>query len=1394
MQFCSFESSEFSTVRKSFNRPSPVSAIPSLRKSVRDQYDLFLQRFVPPNKRKNIGLQKLLLDSFPILFTRSAQVQEKGKNASSPLEEEEISAHFVQYFIGKPLTPREECYMKGSDYAAPLIIEIKFLQKNERIREGRICGPYSEVDRILIHFGDVPLMAGNAQFIINGIEKTVISQLQRSDGIFSFLKKEKDLKSEEIYNGFHIIPKQGESLQIGINAHQQMVVRISSLPTTCSLPLFCCIMSLPKDTFISCFFPSILLEQKENLWVQNQPLDFLGQSAYSNFSILTEEPHLYKKVLSKKQLQHKFVLTRSIVDPNTHQTVIPSGKVISGSCVQKINQLGAKHIYVLPIEYLNSLPLWKKKLWNQINHDYGQDNKDLEVSIRKWMGVPTDTVRLNYLYMEELTERLKNPQLFFFSERAKSDLAFLCPSSDLKQGMSADLLKNLLKSLNFLIHEDVKEFYRTLIYKSTHRAARHPVSFTYQMEECLRENLFSLRKIAFLRFKQMNFLSQNSRTRRDQLVSLFKTSVFRYGLKELFNSSSLGQLLDSTNSLSEETHKRRATFLGKGGLTANTTTFKDRDVQSSHYGKLCPIETPEGKNVGLVVSPTGLSSSNLSSLIQIPCVKIKEGKLTPEVHYIDQQEEKFYVIAFAHEAKKFNSVAIESGTVICCRHRGELFQLPKHKVDYVELCAKQIISLSSSLIPFLEHNDASRALMGSNMQRQAVPIAELESPLVGTGAEFLLGYHSRGSSHSSSSKNLLLSESRSARNYLQINDRSANDKEGELCKKKKTKIFKRSFCPSITSSNQKTSIYYKPTELDVGEAFTNHSLLYENNTTSQEQLSLGTNLTVAFMSFDGQSFEDSIVVSDRVLKSRSLTSYHIKVLEGHALEAPNETETFTSSLPEILPEKTYHLDKDGVPKVGSFIKGGDILFGKIKTVSDRIPPFDQKKKNNMGSSSLLANTMMKNIFKKEKSNLQKYQDVDASILMKTNQKGKVVEVIKRYRPTTFFHDPLKKQLTPIPTKDYIQYLKGKMHFFQHLQALYHLFSIQGNESKLARTPIAMWKDFFTKDEVNVQRMYNCLQHYVTLVYSLYIRDLKFSLNHRTDNKLSLVRLVVSKKSSLKAGDKLTGRHGNKGVVCKIVKEEDMPYTQDGHSVDVVLNPMGISSRMNMGQVYETNMGWLSKHLGSKTKRLRKKDLQDYSLKSKLTTNYVRNLLRNEVNLFAHDIQSSKEKCNFLTRCERGFPIEILPFESASDAEIDFHYTKNNLWKTGQVTLYDGKTGAPMDRRVTIGFMYILKLNHLVEEKVHARTTGPYHLITQQPLGGKSKRGGQRLGEMEVWALQGYGSAYNLQEMVTVKSDSLQGRSSLSNQMIYGNQKGKAAVPEAFQVLLKELQALGLHLD
>ncbi|MDP3281056.1 MAG: DNA-directed RNA polymerase subunit beta [Nitrosomonas sp.] len=1352
----SYSFTEKKRIRKSFAKRASVLPIPFLLATQLESYAAFLQEKVAPNKRQNQGLQAAFNSIFPI--------ESHTKNAR---------LDFISYELGSPVFDVKECQQRGLTYASPLRARVRLTIMDKEISKPTV----KEVKEQEVYMGEIPLMTDTGSFVINGTERVIVSQLHRSPGVFFEHDRGKTHSSGKLLFSARIIPYRGSWLDYEFDPKDCLYFRIDrrrKMPVTTLLKAIGCTPEqILKEFFIfDCFYFS-----DKNIQFELVPERMRGEVA--SFDILAKGKKVIvqkdKRITAKhiREMQEAKIdqlevpedfllgriLAQNIVDRETGEIVALANDEVTEETLNKLRKADIKKINTLYVNDLNHGAFISQTL----KIDETTDELNAQVAIYRMMrpGEPPTEEAVKALFTG----------LFYSPERY--DLSVVG-----RMKFNRRVGRTELTGSQTLSNEDIIAVIKILVELRNgrgeiddidHLGNRRVRSVGELAENQFRSGLVRVERAVKERLSQ----AESDNLMPHDLINAKPVSA---AAREFFGSSQLSQFMDQTNPLSEITHKRRISALGPGGLTRERAGFEVRDVHPTHYGRVCPIETPEGPNIGLINSLALYARTNEYGFIETPYSKVKDCQVTEEIDYLSAIEEGNYMIAQANAELDDSNRFISE--IVSCRHKNEFALSTPERIEYVDVAPAQIVSVAASLIPFLEHDDANRALMGSNMQRQAVPCLRAEKSLVGTGIERVVAVHSGTTVRAK--RGGVVDYVDAGRIVVRVYD--AETRMGEVG----VDIYN---LIKYTRSNQNTNINQRPL-VKIGDKIEKDDVIADGASTDMGELALGQNMLVAFMPWNGYNFEDSILISERVVAEDRFTSIHIEELSVVSRDTKLGTEEITADIPNLSEHQLGRLDESGIVYIGAEVEAGDVLVGKVTPKGETQLTPEEK--------------LLRAIFGEKASDVK-----DTSLRVPSGISGTVIDV-QVFTREGIERDKRAQKIIDDELDRYKKDLADQMRIveedaFERLERLLLGKVATGGPNKLVKGKEITaeylkgfdphyWFDIRLADEdasIQLEQVRESMAQ-KRKAFDAAFEEKKKKLTQGDElapGVQKMVKIYIAVKRRLQPGDKMAGRHGNKGVISKIVPLEDMPYMADGTPVDVVLNPLGVPSRMNVGQILEVHLGWAAKGLGRKI---------DEMLKAQQNANEIREFLDKIYNGSGkkEDIASlsDSEIISLAGNLTEGVPFATPVFDGATESEIKDMLALAGLPKSGQITLYDGRTGEAFDRQVTVGYMHVLKLHHLVDDKMHARSTGPYSLVTQQPLGGKAQFGGQRFGEMEVWALEAYGAAYTLQEMLTVKSDDVTGRTKVYESIVKGDHKIDAGMPESFNVLVKEIRSLGMDID
>ncbi len=1366
-------------IRKSFGKLPDVMDLPYLLAIQLDSYKNFTQAGVALEDRKHTGLHAALKSIFPIV----------GYSGHAALE-------YVDYVLGKPAFDVEECKLRGVTFSVPLRVRVRLVIYDKESTNKAI----KDIREQEVYLGEIPLMTDNGTFIINGTERVIVSQLHRAPGVVFDHDKGKTHSSGKLLYTARVIPYRGSWLDFEFDPKDLLFVRIDrrrKLPVTILLRA----LGYNSEEILGMFFDTSTFHYKKGEYsLDLDPERLRGEIAV--FDIVDKKGTVVvakgRRITARhiRQLEKGKVTTlavtseylvgrasaKDIADPKTGELLLECNAELTEENLAALNDAGIKEIETL---YTNDLDCGSF-ISDTLRTDPSKTQLEAMIEIYRMMrpGEPptkesAENLFFNLFFNLERYDLSAVGRMKFNRrlDRPSEEGAGILYDQRFYSTVKSDEAKELQEKYGE--GSDVVDVIKTLIEIRNGKGAvddiDHLGNRRVRSVGEMAENQFRVGLVRVERaVKERLGVAESEQLMPQDLVNAKPVAA---AIKEFFGSSQLSQFMDQNNPLSEVTHKRRVSALGPGGLTRERAGFEVRDVHPTHYGRVCPIETPEGPNIGLINSLATYARTNNYGFIEAPYRKVINGKVSDEIEYLSAINESQYVIAQASAKLDGKGKFVED--MVAVRHLNEFTVKGPDEIEYMDVSPRQVVSVAASLIPFLEHDDANRALMGSNMQRQAVPTLKAETPLVGTGIERTVASDSgvcevarRGG---------VIESVDSARIVVRVGDKEVESGEAGVDIYNLTKY---------TRSNQNTCINQRPI-VKQGDTVSRGDVLADGPSVDLGELALGQNMRIAFMPWNGYNFEDSILISERVVQEDRFTTIHIQELTCVARDTKLGSEEITSDIPNVGEAALGRLDESGIVHIGAEVVAGDILVGKVTPKGETQLTPEEK--------------LLRAIFGEKASDVK-----DTSLRVPSSIKGTVIDV------QVFTRDGLEKdqRSQDIEKAALDQYRKDLNDEYRIIEnaTLGRLFNaLKGNKVVKATdlkkgaelTPEAVAE--FKADDWFAIRMQDAELNELISGAQDQLAERRADLDARFDEKsgklksgddlapgvLKTVKVYLAVKRRIQPGDKMAGRHGNKGVISVIKPVEDMPYDENGEPVDIVLNPLGVPSRMNVGQVLETHMGMAARGLGVKI---------DAMLKQQAKTAEVRKLLQEIYDVgdtvYGTDIKelNDSEVMELAGNLRKGVPIATPVFDGASEVELKQLLTLADLPESGQVMLYDGRTGDKFDRPVTVGYMYMLKLNHLVDDKMHARSTGSYSLVTQQPLGGKAQFGGQRFGEMEVWALEAYGAAYTLQEMLTVKSDDVNGRTKMYKNIVDGDHRMEPGMPESFNVLVKEIRSLGINVE
>ncbi|MBL8266833.1 DNA-directed RNA polymerase subunit beta [Steroidobacter sp.] len=1370
-------------IRKDFGKRESILEVPYLLAIQLDSYRKFLQADAPESNRLEAGLHAAFKSVFPITSYSGNAILE-----------------YVSYRLGDPVFDVKECQMRGLTYAAPLRVKVRLVvyDKETSTPTKKTVKDIREQE---VYLGEMPLMTDNGTFVVNGTERVIVSQLHRSPGVFFDHDRGKTHSSGKLLFSARIIPYRGSWLDFEFDPKDCVFARIDrrrKLPVTIILRA----LGYTEEQMLDMFFDKNTYRlAKDKIEFELIPARLRGETA--SFTIKVGEEVIVeegRRVTARhvRQLEQKNVtslevpkeyligkiLAHDVFNTDTGEILAKANEILTVAVIDKLIEAGISEIRALYVNDLDRGPY----ISDTLRIDATRTRLEALVEIYRMMrpGEPPTKDAAENLFQN----------LFFNAERY--DLSAV-GRMKFNRRVHRDAIVGpgiLYDTAHFSKRTD--EFSKELVEK--HAESSDIISVIKELCDIRNGNgqVDDIDHLGNRRVRSVGEMAENAfriglvrveRAVKERLTlaeseglmpqEMINAKPVAAAVKEFFGSSQLSQFMDQNNPLSEVTHKRRVSALGPGGLTRERAGFEVRDVHPTHYGRVCPIETPEGPNIGLINSLSVYARTNDYGFLETPYRKVVDGVVGDEIDYLSAIEESQYVIAQANAVLSKESRFTDD--LVSCRHLNEFMLSSPDKIQYMDVSPKQIVSVAASLIPFLEHDDANRALMGSNMQRQAVPTLRAETPLVGTGMERAVAIDSgvtvvarRGG---------VIDSVDASRIVVRVHDAETSASEAGVDIYSMTKY---------TRSNQNTCINQRPL-VKAGDVIARGDVLADGPSTNLGELALGQNLLVAFMPWNGYNFEDSILISERVVHDDRFTTIHIEELTCVARDTKLGPEEITADIPNVGDIALAKLDEAGIAFIGAEVKAGDILVGKVTPKGETQLTPEEK--------------LLRAIFGEKASDVK-----DTSLRVPPGMDGTVIDV------RVFTRDGVEKDSRALSIeKSELEKVRKDLEdqrrileddLFQRIQAvLLGKPASAGpqklkagtsiDETYLASMPREQWLEIRLQDDEENAAVERAAER---------LKAQRKEFEKRFDEKrakitagddlapgvLKMVKVYLAVKRRVQPGDKMAGRHGNKGVVSTIIPVEDMPFDETGTPVDIVLNPLGVPSRMNIGQILETHLGWAAKGIGHKIGRM----LDTMAAERATTIRGFLDEVYNKTGGQKADIASltDDEVIALAGNLRHGVPMATPVFDGAAEEEIKRMLELADLPTSGQTTLFDGRTGERFERQVTVGYMYMLKLNHLVDDKMHARSTGPYSLVTQQPLGGKAQFGGQRFGEMEVWALEAYGASYTLQEMLTVKSDDVNGRTQMYKAIVDGNHEMKAGMPESFNVLVKEIRSLGINME
>jgi DNA-directed RNA polymerase subunit beta len=1368
-------------IRKDFGKRQSILQVPYLLAIQLDSYRKFLQADTPETKRDDIGLHAAFRSVFPIT----------SYSGNALLE-------YMSYRLGEPVFDVKECQLRGLTYAAPLRVKVRLIVYDKETSTPTKKN-VKDIREQEVYLGELPLMTENGTFVVNGTERVIVSQLHRSPGVFFDHDRGKTHSSGKLLFSARIIPYRGSWLDFEFDPKDCVYARIDrrrKLPVTIILRA----LGYTEEQMLDLFFEKNTFHLGKNkIELELIPQRLRGETASFTIKIGDEliveegrritarhvrllEQHKVTRLEVPKEYLIGKILSHDVFNSDTGEILTKANDILTVALVDKLIEADVKEIHALYVNDLDRGPY----ISDTLRIDTTRNRLEALVDIYRMMRPgepPTKDAAENLfqnLFFNPERYDLSAVGRMKFNRRVNRkdntgagvlyDHAYFSKRTD---EFSKDLVTKLGET------SDIIDVIRVLcdirngngqVDDIDHLGNRRVRSVGEMAENAFRIGLVRVERAVKERLTQ----AESEGMMPQEMINAKPVAA---AVKEFFGSSQLSQFMDQNNPLSEVTHKRRVSALGPGGLTRERAGFEVRDVHPTHYGRVCPIETPEGPNIGLINSLAVYARTNEHGFLETPYRKVIDGRVTDTIEYLSAIEESQFVIAQANAS--VDGTGAFTDDLISSRHLNEFTLSTREQIQYMDVSPKQIVSVAASLIPFLEHDDANRALMGSNMQRQAVPTLRAETPLVGTGMERAVAIDSgvtvvarRGG---------VVDSVDASRIVVRVHDEETAQGEPGVDIYTLTKY---------TRSNQNTCINQRPL-VKGGDIIARGDVLADGPSTHLGELALGQNLLVAFMPWNGYNFEDSILISERVVHDDRFTTIHIEELTCVARDTKLGPEEITADIPNVGDAALAKLDEAGIAFIGAEVKAGDILVGKVTPKGETQLTPEEK--------------LLRAIFGEKASDVK-----DTSLRVPPGMDGTVIDVRVFTRdgvekdPRALAIEKAELERVRKDLEDQRRILEDDL--FQRVQTLLLGKVAEAGPRKLrpdsviaedylSSMPREQWLEIrLNEDDANtaVERAAERLQ-LQRKEFERRFEEKRAKITAGDDlapGVLKMVKVYLAVKRRVQPGDKMAGRHGNKGVVSTIVPVEDMPYLEDGTPIDIVLNPLGVPSRMNIGQILETHLGWAAKGIGHKIGRMLDENRRAGEIGQFLEEVY------NKTGGQGADITSLTESEIFVLagNLRQGVPMATPVFDGAAEEEIKHMLALADLPASGQAVLYDGRTGERFERAVTVGYMYMLKLNHLVDDKMHARSTGPYSLVTQQPLGGKAQFGGQRFGEMEVWALEAYGASYTLQEMLTVKSDDVNGRTKMYKNIVDGNHQMDAGMPESFNVLVKEIRSLGINME
>jgi DNA-directed RNA polymerase subunit beta len=1367
-------------LRKHFQEVKRIIDIPNLIDIQKNSYQRFLQAELPPSARQNIGLETVFRSVFPI------------KDFS-----ETCSLEYVEYTLGTPKYDVDECHQRGMTFAAPMKVKVRLVSWDIDKESG--VQSIRDIKEQEVYFGEIPLMTANGTFIINGTERVIVSQLHRSPGVFFDHDKGKTHASGKLLYNARVIPYRGSWLDFDFDHKDILYVRIDrrrKLPATVLLKA----LGYSAEELLNIYYDTEEITLGADGFRKKVNLKLLlGQRASVDVTapdgeVIVKANRKFTKAsirkIEEKQLEFIHIPQEDVIgkiasadvfDPATGEVIVECNQEITATRLEELKKRGIEQVSVLFIDNLYVGPYLRDTLLQ--DRVGSTDEAIVEIYRRLRPGDPPTLKSANALFSG----------LFFNAERYDLSTVGRLKLNH-KLGLGSPL------EVTTLTREDILEVVRYLIDLRNGVNEREVINAKGQVRKLsvkiddidhlgnrrvravgeLLENQYRVGLVRMERAikERMSLQEVDSLMPHDLINSKPVSAV----VKEFFGSSQLSQFMDQTNPLSEITHKRRLSALGPGGLTRERAGFEVRDVHPTHYGRVCPIETPEGPNIGLIASLSTYARINVHGFVETPYRIVKNSQATNEIRYFSALDEEGHAIAQANAALDAKGIFVDD--LVNARKNGEFMLVSPSEIELMDVSPKQLVSVAASLIPFLENDDANRALMGSNMQRQAVPLLRADAPLVGTGMERIVA-HDSGVAVVARHDGMVESVD-AGRIVVRIDEHEVDETGTGVDIYNLVKFIR---------SNQNTCLNQKPI-VKVGDQVKRGEIIADGPSTQLGELALGQNVLVAFMPWGGYNFEDSILISEKLVREDRYTSIHIEEFECVARDTKLGKEEITDDIPNLGEDALADLDESGIIRIGAEVKPGDILVGKITPKGEtQLSPEEKllraifgEKAGDVRDTSLKVPPGVEGVVIGARIFSRKGADKDSRT--EAIEKAEIDKLLKdQHDEIRIIRDSARGKLAALldgqtvtmPVKD----LEGKT-----LLPKGRTITAKALET----IPFSQWRELSLADEdvedrvAETHRRLSEREELIKHVFSDKIEKLKRG-DDLPPGVIKMVKVYVAIKRKLSVGDKMAGRHGNKGVLSRILPEEDMPYMADGTPVEIVLNPLGVPSRMNVGQILETHLGLAARGLGEQIQAEVDKLTEPKKLRAQIKEIYG----DKELDRFIDGLDNDTV-LELARTLSKGVPMASPVFEGVNEGQIRHELERAKMPLDGQMTLYDGRTGEAFKEQVTVGIMYMLKLHHLVDDKIHARSIGPYSLVTQQPLGGKAQFGGQRLGEMEVWAMEAYGAAHALQEFLTVKSDDVAGRTRIYEAIVKGKHTLEAGLPESFNVLIKELQALCLDVE